>query len=832
MRTSIPEEGYSLDAIVQMTGGSVISKSDEERIRHILIDSRLYQPREGVIFFALKTARNDGHRYVKELLNRGVRHFVVSEASAAQQLQGANVILVPDTAAALQRLAGAHRASFGGRVLAITGSNGKTVVKEWLFQLLHRYRKMMRSPRSYNSQIGVPLSLWLMRPTHDLAVIEAGISQPGEMHRLAEIIKPDVGIFTNIGLAHQEHFTDFHQKIAEKLLLFSEAATVIYCKDHTEVHRALSAGFAHSHTSLLSWTLLGDTTADFIIQATPTGEGTSLSGTYAGQKRAINLAFTDSASLENACHCWLYLLFEGLSDEEIAQGFAHLTPIAMRLEQLDGVHGSTVINDAYNSDFTSLEIALGQLGIQRKNHHHTAIVSDLVQSGEPPEHIYKRMADLVRANGIHTFIGVGPGLCAHRHFFEGMDAKFYPDTGDFLKNFQHRDFARQNILVKGARRFAFEQIASILSEKTHETILEIDLSRIRENLNYLRSMLQPEVQVMVMVKAFAYGSGAYEVARTLEFYGVEYLAVAYADEGITLREAGIQMPIMVLNPELSTYDAMIRYKLEPQIFSFRTLRKFVDTLFAADGDLAYPIHLKINTGMNRLGFDLDEVDELGAFLASNEAVRVVSVFSHLAGSESTEFDGLTHRQAERFDKAVQTLHKHMAYSFKRHLLNSQGVFRHPQYQMDMVRIGLALYGISGNATFRKHLKPVSRLVTTISQLRKVSAGEGVGYSPKQLLTHESDVAVIPIGYADGLPRALGNGVGHVLIRGQRRPFLGNICMDMAMVDVTGVGCREGDQVEVFGDHMDVYEMADNLGTIPYEVLTSVSQRVKRVYLHG
>lgn len=828
----MPEEGYHLEVFTEMAGGTLIKRGKDEPIRHILTDSRLHQAREGIVFFAIKTRRNDGHRYVKDLLERGVRHFVISDEAVAHHLEGANVILVSDTRVALQKLAGAHRARFQGPVLAITGSNGKTVVKEWLFQLLHRHRRVLRSPRSYNSQIGVPLSLWLLRPTHDMAIIEAGISQPGEMPHLAKMIQPQVGIFTNIGQAHQEHFAHIDQKINEKLHLFSGAETVIYCKDQREVHEALHARFDHTRTSLLSWSIQGDQSAHFCIHIAPTPEGTLLSGTYAGRKRKVNLAFTDSASVENACHCWLYLLHEGFSDRDIASGFAQLTPIAMRLEQLDGVLGSTVINDAYNSDFTSLEIALGQLGIQRKNSHHTAIVSDLVQTGEPPEQMYRRMADLIRSNGIHTFIGVGPGLCAHQHFFEGLETKFYSDTDDFLRNFHHRDFAQQNILVKGARRFAFERIAAILSEKTHETILEIDLSRIHENLNYLRSLLHPEVQVMVMVKAFAYGSGAYEVARTLEFYGVEYLAVAYADEGITLREAGIQMPIMVLNPELSTYDAMIRYKLEPQIFSFRTLRKFVDTLFAADSDWPYPIHLKINTGMNRLGFDLEEVEELGTFLASNEAVRVVSVFSHLAGSESTEFDALTHRQATRFEQAIQALQKQLTYDFKRHLLNSQGVFRHPQYQMDMVRIGLALYGISGNDTFRKHLKPVGRLVTSISQLRRVPPGEGVGYSPKQVLTEETEVAVIPIGYADGLPRALGNGVGHVLIRGHRRPFLGNICMDMAMVDVTGAGCREGDQVEVFGDRMDVYEMAENLGTIPYEVLTSVSQRVKRVYLHG
>ncbi len=824
--------GYALREFAEMIGGELLREGSDARVEVLVTDSRNYSGRPHAVFFALRGPRNDGHAFIEAAAAAGMGAFVVSDPDAAAQAPEAGMILVRDTTEALQKAGAAHRARFNPELIAVTGSNGKTVVKEWLYQLLQKSRHVLRSPRSYNSQIGVPLSAWLLEAGHETAVFEAGISKPGEMAELEKIIAPDVGVFTNIGDAHSENFKDIDLKIDEKLKLFTSAKKVIYCRDHDEIHRRIRAAFAEKGPELRDWSFK-DPDAALYISADPADDDhTVLNCTYAGKKFTVSLPFTDAASAENAGHCILYLLDAGHAPEAISEGIAALTPIAMRLEQLEGINGCTLINDAYNSDLNSLEIALDQLKLQRKNKKFIAVLSDFAQSGEPPDVLCAKTAELLRLKKIDRLEAVGPELSAHREAFGDTEARFYASTEDFLSKFRHDDYRGANVLVKGARAFGFERVASILSEKTHETILEIDLERLRDNLDYIRSLLREETKIMVMVKAFAYGSGAYEIARTLEHYRVAYLAVAYADEGIGLREAGITAPIMVLNPEISTYDAMIRYRLEPQIFSFLTLEKFTAALFARDSEWPYPIHIKVNTGMNRLGFDLGEMHRLGELLASRDAVKTVSVFTHLAGSEAERFDALTEKQAERYAEACAALNRHIAPDYMRHMLNSQGVFRHGKYQYDMVRMGLALYGISGNPEFRKHLRPVSRLITTVSQVRKVAAGEGVGYSPKEMLRRDTEVAVVPVGYADGLPRTLGNGKGHMIIRGKRVPTLGNICMDMTMLDVTGIGCQEGDKAEVFGDRADIYEMAKNLNTIPYEVLTNISRRVKRVYLHA
>lgn len=831
--------GYALREFAEMIGGELIREGSITRAEVLVTDSRNYSGRPNAVFFALRGPRNDGHAYIEAAAAAGMGAFVVSDRDAAAQAPEAGMILVRDTTEALQKAGAAHRARFSPEVIAVTGSNGKTVVKEWLYQLLQKSRHVLRSPRSYNSQIGVPLSAWLLQPEHRTAVFEAGISKPGEMAKLEKIIAPNTGIFTNIGDAHSENFKDTTLKIDEKLKLFTSCEKLIYCRDHGEIDRRVRAAFSDDNEArmgkgpkLRAWSFRDSAAELHIIPERDDAQHTLLHCTYAGQKFTAKLPFTDAASVENAGHCIMYLSESGHSPEAVCEGIAALTPIAMRLEQLEGINGCTLINDAYNSDLTSLEIALDQLKLQRKNKRFIAVLSDFAQSGEPTEVLCAKTAELLRLKKIDRLEAVGPELFAHRDTFRGLETRFYPSTEDFLKQFRHEDYHRANVLVKGARSFGFERVASILAEKTHETILEIDLERLRDNLDYLRSLLDRDTKLMVMVKAFAYGSGAYEIARTLEHYRVAYLAVAYADEGIALREAGITAPIMVLNPEISTYDAMIRYRLEPQIFSFLTLEKFTAALFARESEWPYPIHIKVNTGMNRLGFETDEMARLGKLLAATDAVTTVSIFTHLAGSEAERFDALTEKQVERYASACAKLNEYISSDYMRHILNSQGVFRHGKYQYDMVRVGLALYGISGNPAFRKHLQPVSRLITTVSQVRTVPAGEGVGYSPKELLPRDTEVAVVPVGYADGLPRTLGNGKGHMVVRGKCVPTLGNICMDMTMLDVTGIGCREGDKVEVFGDHADIYEMAENLGTIPYEVLTNISRRVKRVYLHA
>ena len=819
----------------EMLGARVLQEGKpEEPVSHLIIDSRLYRGRAESAFFAIRSSRNDGHRYVRELAGQGISYLILSRTEPMEDLgdyPAANVLLVDEAVAAMQRLAIRHRERCPAKRLAITGSNGKTVVKEWLYQLLHKALRVMRSPRSYNSQVGVALSLCLLRKRHQLAIIEAGISQVGEMEMLADMIAPQVGIFTNIGPAHQENFQSMEQKIGEKLKLFKGVAKLLYCRDHEAIHQLIDrTGSQLAIGKTLSWGRHSQ--ADMQILAEELGlDKCLIRASYEGREHSIEIPFTDRASVENACHCWLYMLSEGYSAAHIAEGMSRLHPVAMRLEQLDGVQGSTLINDSYNSDFHSLELAIDQLMLQRKNPVYTAIISDIDQSAELENELYAKMAGLLLQKGVNRFIGIGESLCAYSRQFEGMDSRFFSNTEQFLEVLDHKDFAGQNILIKGGRRFAFERICDILSEKIHETVLEIDLGCLRHNLHELRGLLRPETEVMVMVKAFAYGSGAYEIARTLEYHGADYLAVAYADEGIRLREAGIKMRIVVLNPESSTYDAMIRYKLEPQIYSFKTLERFVRALEAREADWPYSVHIKINTGMNRLGFDLHELEELGEQLRDMPSLHIDSVFSHLAASDEGDFDSLTQKQFDRFEQGLKLLQKHYKAKFKTHILNSQGVFRFPEEQRDIVRLGLALYGVSSEERYRKNLQEVSRLYTTVSQVRHVAQGEGIGYNPKQMLKETTRIAVLPIGYADGLSRALGNGRGGVFIGGQRCPFVGNICMDMAMVDVNSIACQEGDQVEIFGDHISIYDIAKQMNTIPYEVLTSISERVKRIYLH-
>jgi alanine racemase len=821
--------GYEINRFTEIIGGTLIQAGLETEIKHIVLDSRQFQVREGSVFFALSGDLNDGHQHAGEAFRKGIRNFVVSKDIPKRDFPGANIVSVSNTLSALQSLAGFHRARFNYPVLAITGSNGKTIVKEWLAQIVQGEHQVVKSPKSYNSQVGVPLSLWRMRPSHSLAIIEAGMSKPGEMHRLEKMIRPDWGIFTNIGPAHQENFESLRQKIDEKLRLFDRVSKLIYCKDHPEIAQAISEKWHGGGPEMITWSQK-DSAADLHVEVISQDEGhTNLSGTYKGQKRKISIPFTYASSIENVCHCWLFLLELGISDQKIAAGMKGLAPVAMRLEQLAGIHGCVVINDVYNSDFASLEIALEHLWLQRKNKLYTVILSDIPPAGEDPDVLYSRVAELLRISKTDRLIGIGPQISSHAYLFAGIAATFYPTTEVFLADFRKDAFREENILIKGARHFAFERISERLEEKTHETILEIDLNRMAENLDYIRKSLKPSTKIMVMVKAFAYGSGGYEIARFLELRKVDYLAVAYADEGVDLRQAGIEIPILVLNPEVTSYDAMIRYRLEPQIFSFRTLHLFLDAVKKMDADEPFPIHLKINTGMNRLGFEPQDAAALGDMLKSEDRVKTISVFTHLAASENPDFDDRTAVQIERFTRASQVLSEKLDGPFLRHVLNSSGALRHPEAQMDMVRIGLALYGLTGSTEARKKLQPVSRLTTAISQIRQVPAGEGIGYSPKAFLEETRTIAVLPIGYADGMPRSLGNGNWSVYIAGKKVPFIGNICMDMSMVDVTGLRCAEGDEVEVFGEHCTIYDLAKTLNTIPYEVLTNVSTRVKRVF---
>ncbi len=819
-----PEE-YSLDSIAKAIDAEKYI-TDNKVVRNILNDSRNYSGGEDYLFFALSGRHQDGHEFIRELYSKGLRNFVVTNQKGFEDLDEMNLLVVPDVLSALQKLASYHRANFEFPVIGITGSNGKTIVKEWLFQLLGDKYQIARSPRSFNSQLGVPLSLWQIKPYHNLAIIECGISQPGEMDRIEKMVKPDWGIFTNIGPPHQKNFESFREKALEKIQLFRHSKLLFSCGDHKIVQAVIKENFNGTN---LTW---GDKDKNTLqITKTVSKENQLLiTGLYKDETHSINLPFSDEASLENACHCWLVMLHLGFSDEEIKNSMARLAPVAMRLEKRAGINDCILINDAYNSDFASLEIALDFLNQQSKGMKRIAILSDILQSGEKHEILYAKVARLLVRKGIEKVYAIGPEIGELKDSFKDLDADFIPDTESFLRSIKSDKFKESGVLVKGARKFQFERIVNRLEAKSHETTLTIDLNRMIDNLNYIRTRINPKTKIMAMVKAFAYGSGSAEIAAALNHAGVDYLAVAYADEGIQLRESNISTPIMVMNSENSAFDAMIRYRLEPQIFSFESLRKLISELKRSSLTQPLPIHVKINTGMNRLGFNLDEIDKVVVVLKENNTlVEVKSVFSHLAASDESDFDGLTTKQIERFLKACIRLESGGIKGFFRHILNSNGILRHPEAQFEMVRLGLALYGLSSHESFREALSPIGSLKSVISQIRTVSAGEGIGYSPKETLQENKRIGVIAIGYADGLRRVMGNGAGYVFLNGKKAPFIGNICMDMSMIDLEGIPCRVGDEVEIFGDNISIYDFAKTAETIPYEILTAVSGRVKRVY---
>jgi alanine racemase len=816
---------YSLSEIGRIIGACGEIEQDNV-IRELLYDSRKYTGGANSLFFALPTGKNDGHLFIQTLYQRGLRNFVVSKPIDKTHFPEANFLEVVNPLKALQTLAGQHRDRFSYPVVGITGSNGKTIIKEWLFQLLHPNFSIVRSPRSYNSQVGVPLSLWQMKSSHELAIIECGISKLGEMKNLERIVRPTIGIFTNLGPAHQENFKSYGEKLKEKLTLFAHSEVLISCGDQEEVQEEIARSFKGES---VTWGM--EASCDLRITSIDKKEREStIKATRNGEELSIAIPFVDEAAIENVCHCWALALHLGIDAAEFQKRTPSIAPVAMRLERRRGVNNCQIINDSYNSDLASLSIALDFQNTHAGSLKKAVILSDILQSGEDEQILYAQVADQFRAQGIAVVHGVGPNLSRNAKFFEDFETRFYDTTEDFLKAFRYADYEDTSILVKGARSFRFERIVNRLDLKVHDTVMEIDLNRVSQNLNYTRSLLNPGTKMMVMVKASAYGSGSAELAATLAYHGVEYLAVAYADEGIALREAGIESDIVVLNPVFSAYDSMIRYDLQPQLYSFKSVELFWEALQIHSEKGAYPVHIKINTGMNRLGFELEEIPSLAEILqARTSELRIQTVYSHLAASDDSKSDEVTKKQIARFVEAANALEEAGITGFDKHILNSNGIFRHPEAQFDMVRLGLGLYGLSSNELYRKNLLPIGKLTTIISQIRMVAKGEGVGYNPKKRLTEEKRIGVIAIGYADGIPRALGNGIGAVSINGKKAPFIGNICMDMSMVDLSGIDCNEGDQVEVFGETNSIYELAEKAGTIPYELLTGVSSRVKRVY---
>jgi len=794
---------------------------------HISIDSRTIAEPAETCFFALAGERNNGHKYIPGLIRKGVKTFVVSAIpEEVKNYPGVCFVEVADTLKALQELAKWNREQYSYPVVGITGSNGKTIVKEWLYELLGRELTIVRNPKSYNSQVGVPLSVWLMDKTSGMAIFEAGISMPGEMQKLARIIRPDIGIFTNIGNAHQENFSSLEEKTAEKLKLFQSAETIVYCRDHR-----LSAGMIEKifpEKKLVGWSFT-DPSAALFFKTEKTDGGTKFSFSFQNKKQECLFPLTDQASVENVAHCLAFAACGELLSADVREAVKNLKPVAMRLEMKEGINQCKLINDYYNSDINSLAIALNfqsqqdVLSVKKKS----LILSDIQQSGQQPEKLYAEVERLLVAHKIDRLIGIGPEISACKKCFS-RETEFYENTDSFLRNYSPSAFKEEFILLKGARQFHFERISSALQKKYHQTVLEIDLNRLVGNLNFYRSKLRPETKIVIMVKAFSYGSGGSEIARVLQYQQVDYLAVAVADEGIELRRAGIEVPILVMNPEEHSFESMIEFRLEPNIYSLSLCHRFAEAV-ARNAASKYPVHIKIETGMNRLGFSTDEeIAGLAQFLSGNRYLKVASVFSHLAGADEKIHDSFTHQQAEIFQRRASIITEKMKYPILRHLLNSAGIERFPEFQFEMVRLGIGLYGIS--ACEDKRVQVIGCLKTTVSQVKKVPAGNTIGYGRRGKVTCDSEIAILPIGYADGYDRRLGNGVGKVFIRGSFAPVIGNICMDMCMVNVTGLGVCEGDEVEIIGDHVRLADVARWMGTIPYEVLTGISQRVKRVYV--
>ena len=814
---------YSLKQVNDILSGTLYGEKNGP-IHYLLTDSRGVAYPEVSLFFAIKGARHDGHRFIPELYQLGLRYFVVQYLpEAIQQLPEATFIKVNDVLQALQQLAAANREVFTGPVIAITGSNGKTVVKEWIYQAIHQDQQVIRSPKSFNSQIGVPLSLWQLDPQHSIAIIEAGISQPGEMQKLERIIRPDIGIFTNLGEPHQENFQDYEQKCREKLLLFQHCKQIIYCIDQPIVDEILTSS-QYNNIEKFTWSVCRPATL-FISSTDKVDNQTVIHTIYQEKELEFSIPFQDEASFENAIHLISLMFLLKYSPDIIAERLKTLTPVAMRLETKQGIHNCTIINDAYNSDMGSLTIALDYLYHQQQHEHKTVILSDILQSGKNGDVLYKEVSSLLQRKKIHKFIGIGPDLTKHKAFFP-INSNFYTSTSDFINHFLKENFNDETILLKGSRSFEFERILKVLEEKVHETVLEINMNAMIHNLNYFKSKLKPETKLVAMVKAFSYGSGSFEIANLLQFQRVDYLAVAFADEGVLLRDSGITMPIMVMNPETTSFEQIISYQLEPEIYSFRVLLQFSKVLETL-GETDYPVHIKIDSGMHRLGFVESEIDNLINTLQNQSSVQVKSVFSHLAGGDDEVFDDFTHEQVSLFDKISTKIIQSFPQKIIRHILNSAGIERFPEYQFDMVRLGIGLYGIS--AVNQLFVQEVSTLKTVILQIKNIAVNETVGYSRKFKANTPTKIGILPIGYADGLHRILGNGRGKVLVKNQLVSIIGNICMDMSMIDLTGINVSEGDEVVVFGQGYPILEISKLMNTIPYEVLTSISQRVKRVY---
>lgn len=800
----------------------------EGEISLLLTDSRKLSSPQETLFFAIETKQNDAHKFISDLYGSGVRNFVVTKLFPEwKSFTDVNFLKVTNTLHALQKLAAYHRKQFSIPVIGITGSNGKTIVKEWLYQLLEEDYNITRSPRSYNSQTGVPLSVWEMTENTTLAIFEAGISQPDEMKYLEPVIRPTIGVFTKLGEAHQENFSSQQQKCMEKMELFVNSNVFIYEEDNKIINQ--SADRMVLSQKSFCWSRKDPDAPLYIRKTEKNGNKTTIHYSFLNFEYSVSIPFTDEASIENAISCLAVMLYLNVKPGTISERMMKLEPVAMRLDVRQGKNNCTIINDTYNSDINSIKIAL-DFQQQRKVEQSlkkTLIISDILQTGLLPKSLYKHVAELVQQSGIEKLIGIGHDICENSEVFTVREKHFFRSTEDFIRSNIWKEFENELILLKGARRYHFEQINELLEQRIHETVLEVDLDALVHNFNFYKSRISPQTKLICMVKANGYGAGAVEIAKTLQYHRCAYFAVAVAEEGIELRKEGISTPIIVLNPEVNGFEELFSKDLEPEVYNFRILDAFIREA-ERRGITNYPIHLKIDTGMHRLGFLPAQIPELLERLKSQKGLKVKSVFSHLAASESWMFDSFTQEQIDIIDVAHREIGEKLGYPVWKHILNSAGIERFINAQWDMVRLGIGLYGVSASGL--NGLKNVSTLKTTILQIQKIPNHETVGYGRKEALNRDAKIATIRIGYADGLDRKSGNRKGKVWINGKYAPIVGNVCMDLCMIDITGIDAKEGDSVIVFGENLPVLEVAESIDTIPYEILTSISPRVKRVYV--
>ena len=819
------KEYYFGEVCDWVKGKSIVNKNLS--LTNIITDSRSVSDPGKSLFVAISGKNHNGHDYIPTLYQQGVRCFMVEEDFViTDEIKDANFLIVVNTLSAFQQLVAQKRNQYTCPVVGITGSNGKTIVKEWTSQLIGKTKVTVRSPKSYNSQIGVPLSVWQLNANTELGIFEAGISQKGEMEKISRVINPTIGVITNIGAAHQENFSSRLEKLQEKLKLFEKCESIIYCSDFQLIHDEIEKKY--TDRNLFSWGH-GEKACLQVKERVVEEADTCVHLLYKGNQFILLLPFTDNASFENAMHSVAVSLLLGYDTDYIAREVQNLVPVAMRMELKEGVNNCLVINDSYNSDISSLALSLDFLVQQskHKSQHRTLILSDIYQSGLEDKELCLQINSLLIKKGITKLVGVGETLKKHADQFQ-LKSVFYASTDELLDSIVSSTFKNEAILVKGSRNFGFEKVSAVLEMKHHQTSLEINLNALVDNLNFYRSKLKAETKVLAMVKAFSYGSGSFEIANILQHQKVDYLGVAFADEGVELRKAGISLPIIVMNPEEKSFPMMLEHQLEPEIYSFKELRQFVN-LLEKEGVVDYPVHIKCDTGMNRLGFVPDELSQLVDELNTLNQIRVKSCFSHLAGSDEFQFDDFTLEQVEKFKLFTNKMQAGLGYTFIKHILNSAGILRFPQAQFDMVRLGIGMYGIG--AIDQNKLKPVTRFRSFISQIKHVRAHETIGYSRKGELAYDAKIAIVPVGYADGLNRKLSNGNGNMRVNNHLAPIVGNICMDMCMIDVTGLMVEEGDEVEIFGPNNPVDELAKALETIPYEIFTSISRRVKRIYFY-